>query len=377
MASTSPILALPLELLQQITSEFHGFYSSADLLALRLVCKQISAAVFDQFAAEYLHRRECFILDKDRVYNLIDQFNTPTIARRISKVRVSIEGLNYGPVSQIYQAKPNTIRLDRFVNALARNRCELELDLSCRTEYWYAHRLQWIHDTMDGVGRAKCKVRRLDLSEHIIPGLSARVTRGSGFMNFLLPLQTLCCDLILSVAGVVDHIEGLRSIEEIINCVPALEELELRTLFKSTSRMTYHASVDRIMVDILLATTSRKLSRLHISYGSLEPKIFAEVLQNFEGTLQDFRGNNVGLLSARDVWTEALRVISNLPKLRRLSLSNCRQVEGLQEWDVAMAEHDPTKVCPTWLKLECIGTHTVREQIKATLERGLVLRERF
>ena len=77
----SYLLALPMEMLQRISS----FATSAALLEIRLTCKTISAAAFDEFAKEYLNELHCYVMDTTRMKRLQ---NITAIQRFPRKVRI-------------------------------------------------------------------------------------------------------------------------------------------------------------------------------------------------------------------------------------------------------------------------------------------------
>lgn len=84
----SGLLALPMELLIRITT----FLNSVILTSLRLTCKTLEAATFDQFAAHYCTNRHCFVLSADRWTLLRSQFvQCPRLTRKVKQITLTID----------------------------------------------------------------------------------------------------------------------------------------------------------------------------------------------------------------------------------------------------------------------------------------------
>lgn len=77
----SRLLALPIELLHWITDYLHD----ESLSSLRLSCRAIEAATFDQFATRFFDQRYCFIYHKPR-WDLLRNILASRLAGRIRKV---------------------------------------------------------------------------------------------------------------------------------------------------------------------------------------------------------------------------------------------------------------------------------------------------
>ena len=91
-ADKAYVLALPMELLQQVSR----FVNGTELITLRLTCKELSSAAFDAFAEEYLDELACFFPDPARLARLWNICSSPHLA---SKVRNSHLHLTLGKAS--------------------------------------------------------------------------------------------------------------------------------------------------------------------------------------------------------------------------------------------------------------------------------------
>ncbi|KAK5745460.1 hypothetical protein LTR17_001330 [Elasticomyces elasticus] len=169
MAITPPILTLPVELLQQVFSEYDDacsaeeLFTSYDMLALRLVCKEFNAAVFDQAAAKYLSTWECCPMLPSQVDKLIRYLDTEAIASelKIVKIRMAyLEEMRYYD-SECLPGEPAGARLDDLLSRFAKQGCMLDLELGQYSEHPYI--LEWNIETLEAVGRAKCRIQRFYL----------------------------------------------------------------------------------------------------------------------------------------------------------------------------------------------------------------------
>ncbi|CAK4032399.1 hypothetical protein B0A55_09423 [Lecanosticta acicola] len=89
MAEVSPILNVPLEILQYI----FDYLPDTDLPNLRLVSRDMSTAVFDMFAENYLETLYCFFPNPKRLLRLKALSSTPHLVRKIRAVKFCLVAL--------------------------------------------------------------------------------------------------------------------------------------------------------------------------------------------------------------------------------------------------------------------------------------------
>ncbi|KAK3697807.1 hypothetical protein LTR37_017272 [Vermiconidia calcicola] len=96
-ADKAYILALPMELLQQVSR----FLNRTDLITLRLACKELSSAAFDAFAEEYLDELTCFFPNPARLSRLWNICSSSHLVSKVRQVTLTLdpwEGQPYGKI---------------------------------------------------------------------------------------------------------------------------------------------------------------------------------------------------------------------------------------------------------------------------------------
>lgn len=171
MIDTASLLSLPIELLQHISR----YVPDETLLPLRQTCKELDAAVFDDFAAQYLKHIYCSFLEPERLDRLEQIVQTPHLAAQLHHVVLTLDPWEQRTARAIQTARkadeeefedqrsfwveqpdavkdentpraPDVGRLSQILNALKGLSVKLELDLNCREEPDYHWRYPYRED---------------------------------------------------------------------------------------------------------------------------------------------------------------------------------------------------------------------------------------
>ncbi|KAK5741675.1 hypothetical protein LTR17_003881 [Elasticomyces elasticus] len=345
MAITPPILTLPVELLQQVFSDYDNAYSAAEssashsLLSLRLVCKEFNAATFDQVATKYFRIWECCLMLPSHVEKLIKFLDTEAIAQELGTVRLRMapykEMSDYD--TKCPPAKPDGARLDCFLSRIKEN-CMLDLELGQHSKHLgfgqlckHPNIIEWNLETLKAVERVGCQIQRLCLAEHAIPATGLPIRSGSKLVEALTQLRELHCDFTLS--GMTrSEIDSFYSLQKITACAFQLHYLRLS--MGDYKRGKRASNGDDLATSILLSCSANNLSKMTLWDLHAEPKTLIQGLHKFQGTLQDITLYGVVLLSAQESWSKVLRVAQNMPKLKSLYLGFCMQAANGDQWRV-------------------------------------------
>ncbi|KAK4909753.1 hypothetical protein LTR49_021486 [Elasticomyces elasticus] len=373
MAITPPILTLPVELLQQVFSDYDNAGSAEEsstshsLLSLRLVCKEFNVATFDQVATKYFRIWECCLMLPSHVDKLIKFLDTEAISQELRTVRLRMapykEMSDYD--TKCPPAKPDGARLGCLLSRIKEN-CMLDLELGQHSKH--PNIIEWNLETLKAVERAGCQIQRLCLAEHAIPATGFPI-----HLKALTQLRELHCDFTLSGmtrAG----IDSFYSLQKITACASQLEYLRLS--MGDYKRGKRASNGDDLATTILLSCSANTLSKLTLWDLHAEPETLVQGLHKFQGTLHDITLYGVVLLSAQESWSKVLRVAQNMPKLKSLYLGFCMQAANGDQWRV-LWKNCPNNMRGSDFQFDRPEAGTVREKIDFALKRGLRFSEAF
>ncbi|KAK5682624.1 hypothetical protein LTS10_005752 [Elasticomyces elasticus] len=385
MATTPPILRMPLELLQQTFEVVFSKHSQhglrcEDMLSLRLVCREISAAVFDQFVATYLRQRTCCAADNDQLDKLVLYLDTQPLAREIRTVTLTLR------TESSYHVEPDVDRLNGVAQRLAEQNCELRLDFGTQIPWRdFPKDSYWTCTVLKALVGNDCRIRSLSASERSLPDMLPDRCWTHKHLAALAELRTLRFDFDL-YNDCFRYPNKQRSMAELVATTTDLEELNLIMCtnpggYRNPGQYGFAGTV-------FLAINSRCLSKMPLRSVHVEPEALIQCLKRFQGTLRRLRFRQVSLITipgdtlqpSAEAWTEVLGVMADIP-LEDLLVEDCYLTSGYSTRRICVRPH------PRWV--EYVGEHRggelalneqsprkIREQLSATLKRGLMLNER-
>ncbi|KAK4897159.1 hypothetical protein LTR27_005052 [Elasticomyces elasticus] len=366
---------MPLELLQQTFDVVFSKHSQRslrceDMLSLRLVCREISAAVFDQFVAAYLRQRTCCAADNDQLDKLVLYLDTQTFALELRTVTLT---LRTGSSDQV---EPDIDRLQGVAQRLVKQKGELDLDFGPQGAWG-----DFTRTILEALAGKRCYIRGLSASEISLPDMRPDRRDTPALLAVLAGLRILRCDFTI-IGDRVRYHNKHDSMAELVATASGLEELELRTHLNPEGPRLPGPYC--LAGKIFLAVNSRHLTSIRLRSVLVEPEALIQCLRKSQSTLRCLHFMQVSLLQSlegiphdSEAWTEVLSVMLDMP-LEDLLVNDC----------YLATEHPARRICvrphPRWVeywgdhegdRLDLIeqGSRRIRERLSATLTRGLML----
>ncbi|KAK5745462.1 hypothetical protein LTR17_001332 [Elasticomyces elasticus] len=369
---------MPLELLQQTFDVVFSKHSQhglrcEDMLSPRLVCREFSAAVFDQFVTAYLRQRTCCAADNDQLDKLVLYLDTQPFARELRTVTLT---LRTGSTDHV---EPDIARLQGVAQRLVKQKCELDLDFGPR-DSWRdvpgSH--YWTCTVLEALAEKRCYIRGLSASERSLPDMRPDHYQARELLAALAGLRILRCDFNIVGDRVLYH-DKHDSVAELVATASGLEELELRTHLNPEGPRLLGPYC--LAGKVFLAVNSRHLILIRLRSVLVEPEALIQCLRKSQATLRYLHFSQVSLLQSlegiphdSEAWTEVLSVMPDMP-LEDLLVNDCYLAT---DFPICVRPH-PRSV-EYWgdhkgdrLDLNEQGSRRIRERLSATLKRGLML----
>lgn len=356
MNNDPELLGLPVELLQRIT----GCLDSEPLIALRLTCKTLEAATFDQFIRRHCKVRCCFALDEGQWKKLEYQFKqSPRLTRSTVKLILTTDYWKHQESSSLQLAPEK--RFDNIQAAQSRawkdaNNTEGQLSWlreneppnfatmmsvmgllrqsSTRTNTivhvtLVGHRtLGWdkpalCHDILTVIAKYKFRLGKLSIAPAYIAGLETFFT--SDRQLLLGAMSEL--DSIYFGTGKrfgKSHAESVPAerlgyFQDIVQSAPRVTSLKLRLQEYRSSRLS-----EPVVTTLLLGKSPPALSRLHLYDTIVSEDGLLQILATYRSTITQLKLVKVRLYLSSSEWSGVLSAILQMPVLERLSLFHLR-----------------------------------------------------
>lgn len=352
----SRLLGLPMELLQRVT----GFVGEETLIQLRLTCKTLDTATFDQFAHCYCENRRCFTRSDDRwehLRSVVKRF--PRLSRRLKSVLFTTdvferdrEEMNNYDLLQLAPQK----QFSNNIRDAQKGACKAE----CR-----ASSFRGDLNTMIGV------MRQLQLAS---PAITTRINLAPRALD--LRIEDDNRDLVIAVVSAPLSIERLflsytciaklhgsqtdpklRSslLESLLMCTRPLREFglwpdikswyanelptekeaevvrdivgsakELQILDMNSRNLKNQRQFDPFAGKVLTNSSTSNLTSLRLKAVTISQSELQTGLLLCRMTLQDFHVARTRLNDYTDGWSGVLHTVANLAKLYRLYLRGLR-----------------------------------------------------
>lgn len=216
MAAGSPLLALPMEMLQHISS----FASSTDLIALCLSCRTLEVASFNAFADHYMRELSCYFMQPRRLLRLYNIAASPRLLKTVEQVTFTAdawEGKDVEDISacssheneplclaqraffvsererlyDMYHAEgPPTKLMNEVLQRLEIAKCRICIDLG---DHNLSQGYRMIgHDVLEALCNSQCRLHTVNLFGDSIEGLDRLLLRSKRrCLELMAPLQDL------------------------------------------------------------------------------------------------------------------------------------------------------------------------------------------
>ena len=398
-ADNSYLLTLPMEMLQRIS----GFVTTDDLIALRLTCKRLSAATFDNFAAEYLHKLSCFVLDPARLTRIYNITSFPHLAGKVKRITLTADALELSHPStlQAVEMYREAIRVSQSRNYVQyRDEQYLHhsgkfLDLTSLLRALHSLDCSRTELCLDFCFRRHSGVR--GERSHVFNVLLANVAR-SGFPIARLALDadsSLFVDRIVNrkkgVLHATKHLQKFRYSSRMQSPTPEQHEFSLNGLSPILASAKQLKSLKLIIPPLLfgeeyVARTSLCTGLLSSTRSTcLGTLVLDEVrLSDFEALFEAFRRSRNAMRNADlhkicvesrvDRWAGVVSYLRTMPNLQKLQLTSPCLVMDNNELQVCML--DPTNPESTSMVDLCEqGREKIDAALAELLDCGLVLKE--
>ncbi|KAK3641073.1 hypothetical protein LTR56_011519 [Elasticomyces elasticus] len=381
MATTPPILTLPLELLQHTFDVVFSKHSRhglrcEDMLSLRLVCREISAAVFDQFVAAYLRERTCCAANNDQLDKLVLYLETQPFARELRIVTFTLRTGNSD------QVEPDIDRLQGVAQRLVKQKCELDLDFGPQGAWGdFTRNHYYTRTILETLAGKRCYIRGLSASEISLPDMRPDRQDTPALLSVLAGLRTLRCDFNFVGDRLRYHVKH-ESMAELVATASGLKELEIMAHLNPEGPRLPGPYC--LAGKIFLAVKSRHLTSVRLRFVLVEPEALIQCLRRSQATLRCLQFRQVSLLQSlegiphdSEAWTEVFSVMPDMP-LEDLLVQDCYLATEYPARRISVRPH------PRWveywgdhegdrLDLNEQGSRRIRERLSATLKRGLML----
>lgn len=354
------MLELPTELLQQIARDC----SDETLLQLRLTCKNIEAAVLDQFTKAFFSQLECFILDSARlvrVDNILSDPNTSAHLRLITFTPsaddnhaafhvVPKQGQNSVQAAREvhgdYEAEQYDLHvcqkdglsdkarqlMDSIIKKIAQSKnCGAEVDMGGKFDARLSARHpQLLQEILGAIHRQACPLSSLIFND-LHPLKSCHFEAGGALQRLTENLKAFYyepkpineADLQTSKAQ-----EHWRIVSEVIEHSTSLEELVLRKLGGAID-VFWGPVLLEICTSIFARPNLSMLRCLTLSALNVPATTLHRILKACAETLENFAIGLLGLVGHGDVYSELFRYLREMPKLDRLLFYQlCRRKPG-------------------------------------------------
>lgn len=352
ITNDSDLLDLPVELLQRIT----GFLDDEPLTALRLTCKTLEAATFDQFTKRYCTVRCCFVLDQEQWEKLELQFRqSPRLTsltgalilttdywkgRGSSNLQLAPEkqydniqtaqckawrdaNNTEGQLSWLRENEPPNFATMMSVMGLLRQSStrtntvvHVEL-VGHRTLGWDKSAL--CHDILTVITKHKFRLRELSISPAYIAGLETFFTSDR---QLLLEAMSKLDSIYFGTGERFEkpHAESVPAerlgyLQDIVQSAPRVTSLKLRLQEYRSSRRS-----EPVVTTLLLGNSPPALSTLHLNDIIVSEDVLLQVLATYRSTLTQLELDKVRLYMSRSEWSGVLSAILQMPVLESLGL---------------------------------------------------------
>jgi hypothetical protein len=348
MATTqddSMLLGLPMELLQRIT----GYLPSETLTSVRLTCKTLEGATFDQYVEEYCKVSRWCVLFAARWTKLQKQLRqNPRLASKLKSIVLTtdpyesiqhsrlelaperhFENISEAQCQAVEYANSNE-GLPLWLERYPRPDLAMMIDVIRQLQHASPHIKAFLaidlpeehyalcHDIVTAVVSAKLALCDLNISR---PFTSASETylaqHRSGFLD--------CASSLTSIHFGNEEVEPVRQ-----STAGQTQLGVVQDIFRSSNNITrlslylgeygFSRRAETVTRSILLAQDHDRLSHLQLDTVVVSEEVLLNILARCRHTLKSIMLNWVKLAYPHREWSAALGMMKDLPLLKRLEL---------------------------------------------------------